>query len=96
MTQEITHKSFESIIGESVDIEAGEAAFQAEIEDVSLLHRQPGQERQPFSVVLQARDGINHGQQMYQLNHPDLGDLSLFLVPLGPGEGGMRYEAIFN
>jgi len=27
--------------------------------------------------------------------HPDLGDLLLFLVALGPDAGAMRYEAAF-
>ena len=96
MLEGITHKSFESIVGESVDLKAGEDSFQADVEAVSLLRKSPGQERQPFAVVLQARDASNHGQQMYQLSHPGLGVLSLFLVPVGPGVEGMRYEIVFN
>ena len=61
-----------------------------------MLRQSPDQDRQPFSVVLQAHDANNHGQQMYQLSHPDLGIVSLFLVPLGSGEKGMRYEIMFN
>jgi hypothetical protein len=96
MLEKITHKSFESIVGESVELKAGEASFRAEVEAVNLLRQNPGQERQPFSVILQACDTENHGQQSYQLTHPDLGVLSLFLVPVGPGEAGMRYEIVFN
>ena len=96
MLEGITHKSFESIVGETIDLKAGEDSFQADVEAVSLLRQSPGQERQPFAVVLQAHDANNHGQQMYQLSHPDLGVLRLFLVPVGPGEKGMRYEAVFN
>jgi hypothetical protein len=66
------------------------------VEAVNLLRQNPGLERQPFSVILQACDTENHGQQSYQLTHPDLGVLSLFLVPVGPGEAGMRYEIVFN
>jgi hypothetical protein len=33
---------------------------------------------------------------MYRLEHPELGVLDIFLVPLGPEEGRMRYEAIFG
>jgi len=96
MLEGITHQSFESIIGENIDLKAGDDSFQAKVEAVSLLRKSPGQERQPFSVVLQAHDAQNHGQQMYQLSHPGLGVLGLFLVPLGPGEEGMRYEIVFN
>jgi hypothetical protein len=96
MLKDITHKSFESIVGETVELKAGDASFQAAVESVSLLRQNSGPGRQPFSVELQAHDATNHGQQMYQLSHPDLGELSLFLVPVGPGERGMCYEIIFN
>jgi hypothetical protein len=96
MLEGITYESFESIVGKTVDLRAGEVSFQADVQEVRLLRQNPGQERQPFSVVLQAHDANNHGQQTYQLSHPNLGDLNLFLVPLGPGDTGMRYEFIFN
>jgi ribosomal protein S18 acetylase RimI-like enzyme len=35
-------------------------------------------------------------QHTYQLEHAGLGTLDLFLVPLGPEGGRMRYEAIFT
>ena len=96
MLEEITHKSFESIVSETVELRAGEFSFRADVESVDLLRKSSGQERDAFSVVLQAHDLDNHGQQMYQLSHPGLGDLTLFMVPIGPGESGMRYEIIFN
>ena len=96
MAQEVTHESFESIVGKTVDINAGEVSFQADVESVSLLRQYPGQERQPFSVVMQSHDAVNHGQQMYQLSHPSLGDLNLFLVPVGTDERGIVYEIVFN
>jgi len=96
MLEGITHESFESLLGETVDLKAGELSFKADVESVSLLRQNPGQERQPFSLVLQAHDASNHGQQTYQLSHPDLGVLALFMVPIGPGEEGMRYEVVFN
>jgi hypothetical protein len=35
-------------------------------------------------------------QAIYRLEHPALGRLEIFLVPLGPRDGGMRYEAVFS
>jgi len=35
-------------------------------------------------------------QHMYRLEHPEMDVLDIFLVPLGPEEGRMRYEAIFS
>jgi hypothetical protein len=36
------------------------------------------------------------GQQTFRLSHPELGEFDLFLVPLGPGPEGMRYEAVIS
>ncbi|HBZ70345.1 MAG TPA: hypothetical protein DEP35_11690 [Deltaproteobacteria bacterium] len=35
-------------------------------------------------------------QRICRLEHPALGVLEIFLVPLGREEGGVRYEAVFG
>jgi hypothetical protein len=35
-------------------------------------------------------------QRTYQLQHPALGSLEIFVVPVGLDDEGVRYEAIFN
>lgn len=96
MLKDVTYKTFESLIGETVNLRVGEANFQAEIESVKLLRQNPDLARQPFSVELQANEDVSRGQQMYQLSHPGFGELNLFMVPVGPGKRGMCYEIVFN
>jgi hypothetical protein len=57
---------------------------------------QPGGELSCFSLVF--RSGIREHvpQATYTLRHAGLGTLDVFLVPIGPDEVGMRYEAVFN
>jgi hypothetical protein len=53
--------------------------------------------RQPFSVSFLGPVSSTYLlQHIYPLEHQQLGRLELFLVPLGPEEGRMRYEAIFS
>jgi hypothetical protein len=53
--------------------------------------------RQPFSLHFLGPVSTQYlAQHMYRLEHPELGALEIFLVPLGPEEGRMRYEAIFS
>ncbi len=53
--------------------------------------------RQPFSLLFLGPVSSQYLlQHMYPLEHPEMGVLELFLVPLGPQEGRMRYEAIFS
>ena len=52
--------------------------------------------REPFSLLFRGpRDRMFH-QGTYTLIHADLGELTIFLVPVGPGSDGMDYEAVFN
>jgi len=46
----------------------------------------------PFSLVFRGPSEPLLPQRIHRLEHPTLGALDLFLVPIGPG----RYEAIFT
>jgi len=96
MPKDLTYQDFESILGETIDLEVNDSCFQAKVDCVSLLRETPGQQRQPFSVELLADIADNYPQQVYKLRHSDLGEQDLFLVPLGPEKGGMLYQVIFN
>lgn len=53
--------------------------------------------RAPFSLVFRSPGERRHApQQIYTVRHGELGALEIFLVPIGPDEGGMRYEAVFT
>lgn len=51
-----------------------------------------GLSREPFSLLFAVQGDINLQQQTYQVSHEQLGELPLFLVPVGPGQ----LESIFN
>ncbi len=52
--------------------------------------------RQPFSLRFIGPAKPILPQAIYRLENPTLGALEIFLVPLGPRDGGMRYEAVFT
>jgi hypothetical protein len=54
-----------------------------------------GEERHQFSVVFRGPASPVLAQSIYGLHHAELGELELFLVPLGPDGEGIRYEAAF-
>lgn len=55
----------------------------------------PGQ-RTPFSLLFHGPLRPVLPQRVYQLSHAELGELAIFLVPIGPAGGAMQYEAIFS
>ena len=66
------------------------------LDDAQELPSQPGAPRpEPFSLVFTTDARLP--QRIYSLEHPVVGRLDLFLVPVGPGpDGRLRYEAVFN
>ena len=53
--------------------------------------------RQPFTLHFLGPVSTQYLlQHIYALDHPIMGTLELFLVPLGPEMGRMRYEAVFS
>ncbi len=53
-------------------------------------------DRSPFSAVFRLAEDTPPVQQIYRLEHAVMGPLDLFLVPIGPDDDGMRFEAVFS
>jgi hypothetical protein len=56
----------------------------------------PGNRALAFSLRFRGPGQPFLPQQMWKLVHPALGELGIFLVPIGREEDGFLYEAIFN
>jgi hypothetical protein len=67
-----------------------------ELVGVEPLSLQPSASRQAFSLWFRGPAVPTLPQRTYRFAHPTRGPLDVFIVPLGPEGGGMRYEAIFN
>lgn len=52
--------------------------------------------RTPFSLLFHGPVENYLRQGTYLIRHDAIGEFPLFLVPLGPEQGRMRYEAIFT
>ena len=53
-------------------------------------------EMERFTAVFQGPPDAFLPQQTYPLRHEEMGDLDIFLVPVGRNEHGFRYEAVYN
>lgn len=87
---------FEKQLNQRVTFSNNEESFEATIKIVDCLSRQAEQSRQPFSVVFATARADVFEQKIYTLNHPVMGEQPIFLVPIGPDENGMCYEAVFS
>lgn len=74
-----------------------EATHPAQLTKVTPWSHGSDKYRQPFTLELETDlKGVYYLQGMFVLVHPELGDLELFMVPIGPGGNGMRYEVVFS
>jgi hypothetical protein len=52
--------------------------------------------RPPFSLMFRCPDMRVLPQNIYCLEHPSMGKISLALVPVARDSGGVQYQALFN
>ncbi len=55
----------------------------------------PPDMRPPFRLMFRHADPQIFPQQLYDLDHPEIGPVSIFLVPESRNETGVRYCATF-
>lgn len=54
-------------------------------------------DRRSFSITLRTEQKDNYyPQAIYIIEHPEKGDMEVFLAPLGFDEKGLKYEAVFS
>lgn len=98
MLDSLTVDAFASRIGERFRLTADAGTtLTVELIDATTLGS-PGSARgrTPFSLLFRGPMTPVLPQRIYRLDHDALGTLDLFLVPIGPRDGGMVYEAIFT
>ena len=91
----LTADDFAPLVGERFELLLPEGEpLELRLTSCDELGGAPEGARRPFSLIFHGDRLVP--QQIWTLRHPQLGELELFIVPLGPEEGGMRYEAIFT
>lgn len=92
----LTVETFRHRVGEGfVAGDGGPALELVEVTDHADRGAVPGG-RRPFALLFRGPSEAPLGQGVHPLRHPELGELPLFLVPVGAGPDGVRYEAVFS
>jgi hypothetical protein len=87
------HETFRIRLSEEIVIDLELIA----VTDLNSATARDPEGRRPFSIEFLGPISQQYLiQHVYRLEHTAFGVLEIFLVPLGPLEGRMRYEAIFN
>ena len=81
----------------TVKVESGEL-IELELVEVAVRKIEPNEQAgmERFSTFFSGAGNFFLPQQTYELRHPEMGEMAVFIVPIGMDEKGYRYEAIFN
>jgi hypothetical protein len=97
MLDTLTLETFAPRIGDRFQISAGEGpTIDATLIEAAPLGASARGGRQPFSIVFLGPRSPVWPQRIYRVDHEALGSCDLFLVPIGPRDGGMQYQAVFT
>jgi hypothetical protein len=97
MLNEITIEDFETLVGQTLRLSSGPDYLDLELKQARPLRNPSPRAATPFALELR-ENGADRtiGQGLYRLHHPTLGELDLFVVPIGPDGTGVCYEITFN
>lgn len=94
---EATLARFEPLVGSRFTLRLDDAAgLPAELIEARAGRCGAPGGRQPFSLTFAAPPEPTLPQRIYRLEHPQLGAMDIFLVPVGRTATGLHYEAVFN
>ena len=90
-----TMSTFEPHVGSAFTIRAGESTLDLVLDRIAEWGSSP-QRPCAFSLYFRTDSEGVLPQRTYDLTHPELGELSIFLVPVNEPGKGVLYEAVFN
>ncbi len=96
MLDKLAIEDFAQHVGHRFGISTATATISLELVSATPLRGHHASPRSGFSLLFRGVMTPTLAQCTHRIMHPARGDMDIFLVPIGPDEVGMRYEAIFN
>lgn len=102
MPETLTPATFTPHVGTVFEVTFTDGVLELTLESVASFGTRaprpdiPDLRTEPFSLVFLGPLTPILPQRTWDLAHAAVGSVAIFLVPLGPKDGRMRYEAVFN
>jgi hypothetical protein len=100
MLESFIAEMFAGRIGQQFRFRAdANTAMQVELIDARVLGSSAAADptrRKPFAILFRGPMTPVWPQRIYRVEHDAMESFDLFVVPVGPKNGGMEYEAIFT
>jgi len=97
MLDRFTMSSFAPHLGETFKVRiAPEHVLDMELVEARPLGATAPPGREAFALLFKGPATMILPQRIYRIEHDAVGEHDLFIVPIGPGRGGLLYEVIFT
>jgi hypothetical protein len=99
MSADLTQKEFSKHLNTKFRVQLdGGVQAELELDEVKGYpgHRGDQQGMERFSVYFKGLTEPHLPQQSYTLQHDQMGEFEIFIVPVSRSDQGFRYEAVFN
>ncbi len=94
--EDLTEESFKPLLNSMFKLKLEDGnSIDIKLTEVNTGKKQR-EDHECFSLLFQDAAKSSLQQRIYELVHPELGQFSLFLVPVGAGDKGHDHEAVFN
>lgn len=95
---ELSYHDFKGLLNHGFNIKFEEnITLPAELIEATEFDNYSPLERKPFSIVLRTQQKNEYYQQAtFIIQHPEKGEIPMFLSPKGFDNIGMKYEAVFS
>ena len=95
MSEELHHKDFAGCVNDKFRV-VGEYTAPVSLELIQVSEEKITQKQHIFSVLFRGPADRFIPQRTYKLKHHRLGEVEIFLVPVGQDKEGFQYQAVFN
>ena len=94
----ISANDFKALLNNELNIKISEQLnVVSELIEVTELTGYSPLERKPFSITLRTQQKNEYyNQGVFNVEHPQYGNIEIFLTPQGFDGVGMKYEAVFS
>jgi len=99
MPADLTEKEFSKHVNTKFRAQLdAETTVDLELDEVKGYPGHPGDQQgmERFSIYFKGPATPHLPQKLYTLQHDQMGEFEIFLVPLSRNDQGSRYEAVFN
>jgi hypothetical protein len=95
VSENLTKEAFSENLNTKFRIPLGDShAAELELIEVKEIISLPGQEQ--FSLLFRGPLEYAFPQSIYHIEHEKMGEMDIFIVPVGKNQSGFSYEAVFN